>query len=1056
MLKHVSQKTGKLCFLITLFAFLMPFSLWAQNITVSGTVTDSNKQPVVGATIMVKDTTIGTVTGVNGEYSVKAPANKVLVVKSVGYVAEEISINGQSTINVSLVEDIKSLQEVVVVGYGTQKKATLTGSVAGVKGSEMVQTKNENPQNMLTGRIAGVRVWQKSSEPGVYNNNFDIRGMGSPLVIIDGIPRSVEEFQRLNPYDIDDISVLKDASAAIYGLRSANGVVLVTTKKGSKEGKCSVSYNGAYTLQQPSKMPELASAVESMILYNEMAMNNVKGGSPQYTDAQIEAYLNGTKHAADWNSLVFSKFSPQTQHNLSISGGNNKTQYYAAMGYIYQEGFFKSGDLNYRKFNFRANLSTEILKGLTYNINLSGIADQRNNPYTSTVDIIRNYWRQGVLNPAYADPGNTMLNYEGLDLEENTVAEMTADVSGYRKYAEKTFQSSTGLNYDFGTLLPVLKGLSAKTLISFDYQMDNNSIFRKEYYQYAYDPATDTYVRKLYNNSSPSRLRREFYSRQQVLSQFTLNYDRTFNNIHKISALLGYESQESKKDNFYAQRDLSYSSPYLFNGTDDSQLGGMSSDPADFYDFAYSSMFGRLNYTFKDRYLAEAQFRYDGSSKFAKGHQWGIFPSASLGWRVSEEPFFKSVSALSFVNQLKLRASYGVLGDDTGADYGWLTGYTYPSTSGNADKGYYNQYAPGYMFGNQFVYGATPKPLPNENTTWYTSHTFDIGADFEGWNGLFGFTFDYFDRHRSGLLNRRSGDLPTVVGAVAPQENVDSDRQFGMDLELTHRYKIGDFSYRVKAIGTITRNKYLVAVEKGPYGNSYDKWRNDNLNNRYQGVVFGYGSAGRYQNWNDIWTYPVYKENSVLPGDYKYEDWNGDGEINSLDEHPIAYDQTPWLNYSLSFEGNYKNFDASILFQGSALGSMEYKEPLYSIWGSNGGGALQQYLDRWHPADPTADPYDPATQWISGYYAYTGHSPFGNSEFNRVSTAYLRLKSVEVGYTLPKIKALSNMKLRVFANAYNIFTITKVKFVDPEHPDDDLGRLYPLNKTYTLGLSLSF
>jgi TonB dependent receptor. len=277
----------------------------------------------------------------------------------------------------------------------------------------------------------------------------------------------------------------------------------------------------------------------------------------------------------------------------------------------------------------------------------------------------------------------------------------------------------------------------------------------------------------------------------------------------------------------------------------------------------------------------------------------------------------------------------------------------------------------------------------------------------------------------------------------------------GMELEIKHRNKIGDFAYTLRGIVTITRQEYLTASGKGPYANSYDKWRNDNLTNRYQGVQFGYESNGRYTSWEDIWNETLYHERDVLPGDYKYVDWNGDGEINSLDEHPYAYDQTPWLNYSLNGEFQWKGFDFSILFQGSALGSMAYKEPLYSIWGKNGGGALKQYLDRWHPSDADADPYDPATSWIQGYYAYTGHSPYENSSFNRVSTAYLRLKSVEIGYTIPKLPN-SSVGLRIYANAYNMLTFTGVKFVDPEHPDDELGRLYPLSKTVTLGMSFSF
>lgn len=1043
--------------LMMLFVVFMPLSLLAQNIKISGKVLDNNQEPVIGATVAVKNTTNGTITDIDGKYTIEAAKDATLEFKFLGLSTKEEKVNGRTEINVSLTDDQSiALDDVVVVGYGTQKKATLTGAVAGIKGSEMLQTKNENPQNMLTGRIAGVRVWQKSAEPGTYNNNLDIRGLGSPLVVIDGIPREAADFQRLNANDIEDISVLKDASAAIYGVRAANGVILVTTKKGSKAGKTSVSYNASYTIQQPSKMPKLANAFETMTIYNEKSMNNINGGNLIYTEADFEAFRNGTRRSTDWNKLIFAETSPQTQHDVSITGGSEKTQFYVGLGYFYQEGLFKSGDLNYDKFNLRSNINTEITRGLTFELSLSGVADQRNTPYSGSSDIIRNYWRQGVLNPAYTDPENTMLNYEGLDLEENTVAKMTSDVSGYRKYKQKYFQSSASLNFDLETILPELKGLSAKALFSYDYRMDDNTIFRKEYYQYAYNKVSGLYDQKLYNESSPNQLRRENFSKQQKLAQFTLNYNRTFDKKHAVNGVVGWETQKRDGDNFYAMRDLAFAMEYLFAGVDENQKGGMLTGNNDLYDQANSALIGRVNYTFDNRYIAEVQFRYDGSSKFAKGHQWGFFPSASVGWRLSEEPFFKSVPLFSFVDQLKVRASYGILGDDGDLDYDWATGYTYPATGDNGDKGYYAQYAPGYIFGDQFVNGVATKALPNRNITWFESRTFNVGVDFEGWNGLFGFVVDYFDRRREGRFARRKGDLPTVVGADAPRENLDSDRHFGIDLELSHRNQIGDVFYKVKAIGTITRQKYMTASEKGPWGNSYDRWRNDNLTNRYQGMQFGYESAGRYTSWQDIWSYPGYKDRDILPGDYKYQDWNGDGQIDGLDVHPYAFDQTPWLNYSFSFDVKYKNLDMSALFQGSALGSMEYKEPLYAIWGTNGGGTLEQYLDRWHPVDPTADPYDPSIEWVSGYYGYTGRYPRSDSEFNRVSTAYLRLKSVELGYTLPKWKVWPTMNLRIFANAYNLFTITQVKFVDPEHPDDDNGRLYPLNKTYTLGLSLSF
>ena len=1046
----------KICTLMVLFMAFASLSLQAQTQTISGTILDEFNEPVIGASVVVKNNSaVGTITNMDGQYSIQASADATLVFSYIGYNPVEEKVNGRTTINVTMVPNVTTLDDVVVVGYGVQKKVTLTGAVAGIKGGEMVKVRNENPQNMLAGKIAGVRIWQKSAEPGAYANNMDIRGQGGILVVIDGIPRSMEEFQRLNPADIDDLSVLKDASAAIYGVRAANGVLLVTTKKGTKEGKTKVTYTGSYTLQKPSGMPVLADPFETMTLYNERSMNNINGGSLTYTEADFEAYRNGTRRSADWTSLLFSDYSPQTQHDMSISGGNEKTQFYIGSGYSYQEGFFKTGDLNYSKYNLRTNITSEILKGVKTEISLSGISDERNNPYTSTVGIIRNYWRQGTLFPAYADPGNTMLSYEGLDLEENSVAQISSDISGYRKYKQKYFQSSASVNFDFAEITGVnaLKGLSAKALFGYDYRLDNNEIYRKEYYQYAYNPVTELYDQKLYTPSYPNSTRREMFDKDKTIAQFLLNYIRTFGQ-HNISGVLGWEGQTEKGDNFYASREIAFSMPYLFVGqNDDSQVGGSNKDNV--YDHTYSSYIGRVNYSYGNRYIIEGQFRYDGSSKFTPNNRWGFFPSASAGWRVSEEPFFKGIDRLSFVEQLKFRASYGVMGDDGSLIYDWATGYEYPATSGNQEKGYYNQYAPGFIFDN-YVTAYKPLALPNMSSSWYTSRTFDIGVDFEGWNGLFGFAFDYFDRRREGLFERRGGDLPTVVGAEAPRENVNSDRDFGMDLELTHRNKVGDLTYKVKAIGTITRRKHMIAVNKGPYGNSYDRWRNDNLTNRYQGVQFGYESAGRYENWDDIREYQIYKERDILPGDYKYKDWNGDGEINGQDEHPFAFDQTPWLNYSFNLDLSYKNFDMNLLFQGSALGSMEYKEPLYSIWGSKGGGALEQYLDRWHPVDPTADPYAYSTEWISGYYGYTGHYPRGNSEFNRVSTAYLRLKSIELGYTLPRIKAMGSMNLRVFANSYNLFTLTNVKFVDPEHPDDELGRLYPLNKTFTVGMSLTF
>ncbi len=1042
--------------LLIAVALLSSLGLGAQTITVKGTVVDESAEPVFGASVMVKGSKTGVATDMDGKFEIQTATDAVLEFSFLGFATKYESVGGRNVINVVMSADNTWLESVVVVGYGTQKRGSLTGAVSGVDGENMIKTRNENPQNMLTGRVPGVRVWQKSAEPGTYNNSMDIRGLGEPLIVIDGVPRSTEDFQRLNANDIENVSVLKDASAAIYGVRGGNGVVLVTTKKGS-EGRASVQYNGSFTFQMPATMPKLADAQGAMTLYNEMALNKSDGsGSVTFTKDFMKQYADGTRKAADWNSLVFSNMSPQTQHDVSISGGNEKCQYYVSMGYLYQEGFFRSRDLNYSKYNIRSNIDAELVRGLKFNLNLSGIADNRSTPDSDAVTLIRNLWKQGVLFPAYVDDGQTMLNYEGLDLMQNTVAMMTRSVSGYKDYREKQFQSSASLEYDFGTLTDVLKGLSLKGMASYDFRYDDNEFFRKSYNLYAQDELTGEYVAKEFSDHS-DRLTRENYTKWQALGQILLNYNRTFADKHEVGATFGYEAQKRKGDNYYLIGDLAFSSPYLTALKDKTQstFVDINSNIGSFYDLAYQALIGRVNYAYDNRYLFEAQFRYDGSSKFAPGHRWGFFPSASVGWRISEEPFFKNCSWLSFINQFKIRASYGSLGDDSDLNYEWLSGYVYPATGNDGEKGYYSGYAPAYLINGEMVYGVTTSPLPNTNITWLKSRTFNIGVDFEAWNGMLGISFDYFERSRDGVFGQNSSSLPTVVGASAPVENLNSDRNLGLELEISHRHKVGDFSYGLTGIVTVTRRQNLKAYGQGPYGNSYDRWRNDNLTNRYQGIQFGYESAGRYESWEDIWSYDIYKENDILPGDYKYLDWNGDGEINGLDAHPYAYDQTPWMNYSLSFNCAWKGLDFSMLFQGSALGSYMYDEPLYSIWGSNGGGALEQFLDRWHPVGEYTDPYDQTLQWTSGHYAFTGHSPEKNSSFNRVSTSYLRLKSIELGYTIPKLRN-SSFGLRVFVNAYNLLTFTGIKYVDPEHPDSDYGRMYPLNKTVSLGMNLSF
>lgn len=1032
------KKLLQLCLAGFLFLLLATPAI-AQTSSIKGVVLDETKLPLPGVTVKLKGTTEGTVTNIDGQFSINASIGQTLVFSFLGYASQEVTIKDLKVITVNLAASSTRMNEVVVVGYGTQKKVSLTGSIATVSNQEIVATKNENVENMLTGKAAGLRVVQNSSEPGNFDNFIDIRGFGgNPLVVIDGIPR--DNITRLDPNDVESVSVLKDASAAVYGVRAANGVILVTTKKG-KKGSLEINYSGTYGWQVPSGLPKAVGAVDFMTLANELSMHNVNGGHLSYTDEQIQAYANGSKTSTDWYSPVVRKSAPQVQHNLSVTGGNENTNYFLSAGYTGQDGIFQSGDLNYKRYNVRSNISSRIGKNLTVNLNLSGTMDQKNQPYQDAWWIIRSFWRQVPTQSIYANNNPAYLNNGQVD-GSNPVAMADADIDGYKIFNNKWFQSSIDLTYK----IPGVDGLSIKGLYNYDYQMADNKIYQKAYNQYNYDANSNTY--SAISNQSPSTIRREFYEYPTDLQQLSINYNHTFNKVHNVTALLLYEQSSRNADNFFAQRELSLPVDQLIAGNSLNQQGFMDGNgTSDFYKNTNKAYVGRLTYDYKSKYLAEFSFRDDGSSQFTLNKQWGFFPAGSIGWRVSEEDFWKNSSLGKIVDNLKFRASYGVTGDDSSLGYQFLTGYTYPAGGGN------NTLPGGSVFDGTFVNAVNDKGLPNPLITWSTSKTFDVGVDAELMNGLFGFSFDYFRRNRTGLLATEILSLPDVVGTSLPQENLNSDRTRGIDLEITHRNNIGAFNYSVKGTMGLTRTMNVTVVQSKA-GNSYLDWRN-NQNNRNTGTYWGQGAAGRFTSYGDIINSPTFVGRGALVGDYAYQDYNGDGVIDDNDVHPVAYTGAPLLTYGITLSGNYKGFDFNALFQGTGMVDVSYFEQLNTpLWG--GGSALSQFLDRYHPVDPKADPYDPKTVWTPGNFAYTGSVPDQNSMFNIQSAAYLRLKSAEIGYTIPnKILSRIGVKgIRVFANGYNIATWTKLKYLDPEHPSSTYGYLYPLDKIFSFGVNV--
>ena len=1029
--------------------------LYAQDgVTVSGTIVDTGGVPIIGAAVVDPgNTSNGCISDAGGNFSMQAAPGTELVVSCIGYADYKFTVNSQSqSYRIVLQEDALMLEETVVVGYGVQKKVTMTGAVSAVRNEDIISTKNENVQNMLTGKVAGLRIVQKSAEPGQFNNSIDIRGFGAPLVVIDGIPR--DNMARVDPEDIESISVLKDASAAVYGVRAANGVILITTKRGQK-GETTINYSGNMTWQVPSNFPELVDAADWMLLNNEMSLHNVDNqGLVTYSPEQIEVYRNGTMRSTNWIDEVFKNSAPQTQHNINVSGGNDRINYFASVGYQYQDSFLKTSAINYEKFNLRSNISAKIAKNLHFDLNLAGMMDERQSSPYGSGDIVRYMWLMKPVDSVWFNEAEGMYEQPREASHINPVAIMDTDLVGQNSYKSKWFQSSATLTYE----LPWVKGLSVKGMYSYDFIMNDNKEYSKEFILYRGDGDNITESHWNGRTEAPNRIARTYYAKNHTLWNVSVNYNNTFGK-HSVGAMLLFENQHKVGDNFNGNRQVNLDMDQIFAGISEAQQINQSTDDKALYDYANQALVGRLNYDYANKYIAEFAFRYEGSSRFPAESRWGFFPSVSAGYRISEESFWKN-SPLKFINDFKIRASWGIMGDDSALQYQFMTGYIYPSTSNVHEAGLPD----GAVFDGSFVNSSENRGIPNRNITWYTSRTFNIGVDAEAWNGLLGVTAEYFNRHRDGLLEKRVNSLPGIVGASLPQENLNSDLTQGFEVELMHENRVGEFAYQIKGNISYTRIKTLYA-ERAREGNSYLNWRN-NTNNRYNNIWWGYAGNGRIESWDEIWYNPIYTGRGALIGDYEYLDWNGDGMFSDLDAQPLATNGLlPLINYGLTVSGQWKGLDFTILFQGAGKRYVAFKEFLYQpLWG--GTNALEQFMDRWHTAQPGANPYDPATEWVEGEYAYTGTSPNAVSDFNIQNAAYLRLKTVEVGYSLPRkwLQKVSIKGLRVYVSAYNLLTFTGLKYMDPEFYTDytgdnsltNLGYNYPLNKTFTLGLNIKF
>lgn len=1029
---------------------VLPLSAYAQQRLVQGVVLDNLGEPLIGAGVLVQGTRTGTTTDIDGKFSLQASAKDKLVVSFLGY--QDVVISAESTnLRVVLQPDANFIEETVVVGYGARKKATVTGAISAVNNKEIAVTKNENVVNMLSGKIPGVRITQNSSQPGEFNNNIDIRGMGTPLIIVDGIPRDQAYFSRMDSNEIDNVSVLKDASAAIYGVRAANGVILVTTKHGSSatSGKFDITFSGNYGWQRFLYLPSTADAATHMLIINEKQANGFNSNypirsTPKYTWDEILAYSSGEKQGTNWTKELFDDVSPQSQYNLSVNGTSDKIDYFFNVGYMEQMGSYKSHSLNYNRWNFRSTVDARITKRLRSTVQLSGYADEKNQPNTTIWSVYKKAWTYRPTSQAWINGDHELPGYDSEMLEsENPVAATDSKFAGFRKEKRYNFNGNMSLTYD----IPGVDGLNAKAFYSYDYYTTDNSEYLRTYnlYDLDSDGNLNSYVR-----NSPGTVQRSTNPNFGTVMQLSLNYSHKFLDAHNVSAMVLYEEQYNKWDNFYAKREMFLDSEYLFAGEDENQVGSMDG----LGDISRRAWIGRLSYDYKGKYIIDFAARYDASSRFPKANRWGLFPSISAAWRLSEEPFIKN--NLTWVNNFKLRASWGRLGDDGSAG-------TYPPTvvGYNIEK---NRL--GWYYDSSLMVGVSPTSIPNPNLTWYTSDTYNLGVDVDLWNQKLGATFEVFERRRHGLLATSSVVLPGIVGASMPQENIESDMTYGWEIQLTHRNKIGDVNYWASAQLSATKNRWIYHLDSQA-GNSMENWYRGAVSGRNKDIWFSIEEGGRFENYEQIQNHGTTGTNygqGTLPGDYWYKDWNGDGIVDGNDNHPVATYNMPVFNYGITLGAQWKGVDVSANFAGAAGIYNLYDEVFTEVGPFNGGAVLDIYTDRWHTVNIDDDPWNPNTEWVKGYYPATSHS-FNQGTTGIKNTSYMRLKTLEIGYTLPErlLKAVKVKDVRIYFSGYNLLTFCGMKDIDPERPGASGGvgggvafYNYPVNKTYNIGATLKF
>lgn len=1039
--------------LILLFFALASVNAFPQALRVTGTIRSNTGESMPGVNVVVKGTTNGALSDVNGKYIIdNVSSDAVLEFTFIGYKLQDVPVNSKTVIDVVLEEDMLGLEEVVVIGYGTQKKETLTGAITQIKSEEIMTTKSTSVVSNLQGKLAGVHIRQQSGEPGMFTTMVSVRGFGTPLLVIDGVARDgMSDLERLNPEDIESMSVLKDASAAIYGMNADNGVIIVTTKKGSK-GRTQFNFSTLYGVKQPTSMLELVDAYTYRVLKNEME-NNI--GKPDlFTADDLAKWEAGTEPGYqdyDWINETLNDWTSQGQINLSATGGNDKVTFYSSFGYLDDNGIISTDIQKYKKFNFRTSLTANMAKGLTGSFTFAYKYDENRSPQGSYFWLFKPIISsdRGIGPYTVSNPLHLASNTENI----NALAFATESISGYEKWNNFQYQTTVDLTYE----IPFVKGLKASAIFGYDGNTNNWSNLAKAYN--IYDKWSDAFVRSWF----PAKYRNTNSIFRRMDFQAHLNYKNTFGGNHNVGATLVFEAKVL--DNNYLSALRQYDNVYTTDIIDQGSLTNMQT-AGNRTKEKYLSILGRFNYDYRSKYLFEFLFREDGSYRYAPKSRWAFFPSFSAGWRLSEESFMKD--NVTIISNLKLRASYGMMGADAGNPFEYIAGYQFSGIDG------------GSVFNNNILTsGAYPPGVVNNTLTWVETKTIDLGFDLEMWKGKFGLTFDVFQKNRDGLLATRFQSVPNTFGAAFPQENLNSDKVKGYEFTVSHRNNVGKFEYGISANLTYAR-KYLIYTERKPYVSSWEEWKDPWGNERVLGREWIYQRGGQYTDITQFQTAPLYGgtlgNSKCTPGSYQITDVNGDGVINSNDMMPVTwagqyqgYANNPPLQYGLSMNAAWKGFDFNILFQGSSLFTVVTAPN--DVWGYGRYPALfEKFLDRWHTEDPSADPFDPATDWATGRYpalktgvntSNTGDALI--TDMWRFDATYVRIKSLELGYNIPAdvTRKIRMNSIRVYVNCFNLYTFCAsedAKGLDPEREEGSYAAdlTYPLLRSFNFGFNINF